>query len=98
MVCLKNIVIVHTAKVTELLEKRSIGFYDVTMSYGFKKQILTFCDNHIPFYRFFCHFVKILVFDKIKNFWLFSLSANDEHSTTNQTEISCQLEKLKLKH
>ena len=54
-----------------LSQKKSIAFYDVTMSYAFKNQISAFCDNCIPFKSFF--FVKALAlwpfcekFDKIK--------------------------------
>jgi len=31
------------------LREKSIDFYDVTMSYGFKNQISAFCDNYILF-------------------------------------------------
>jgi len=46
---------------------------------------------------FFCQgtfFVTVLCkFDKIKDFWLFSFGAKDEHRTTNQPEIFVRLGK-----
>ena len=93
-VCLKSNRTVHAAWTTFIAAKKSIAFYDVTMSYGFKKQISAFCNNYILFCTFFCQgtsFVTVLwKFDKIKNFWpFFFFGAKDERRKTNQPEISC---------
>jgi len=43
---------VYAARKTFIAEKKSIAFYDVTMSYDFENQISAFCDNYVLFARF----------------------------------------------
>ena len=51
-VCLRSIGTVHTAQTTFIAEKKSIAFYDVTMSYGFENQISASVTTTFFFARF----------------------------------------------
>ena len=92
-VCLKSNGTAHAARTTFIAEKKSIAFYDVTMSYGFENQISTFCNNYTLFCMFFFKALSLQPFCedliKIRIFGFFFFDAKDERRITNQREIFC---------